>query len=304
MKKYLFIAFAITIVLALSSCGYSTSSIIATSQQTDEGYLSETDKSYSIFIEASSDNLSLCNYNENYDFKDTETFQNVGIDSEKEVTFNGKYILGRYKKTVYFAYNYLPTFIYGVDSDVEFGVDPYGKIVYWYDNNAINQSQNDIVLSKKECEEIATLFFRSVVDLNHYSVFVEEEDNYYEFEFTKYKGSIKTTDRANIIVSKSGSIVSYRAELIDMIDVNAIDEIDISDIKEAIFSKVNEFLGDSYINKEKEIQIDTIILTLLKEGFPAVVANVRVIFSEERGEYALVDLATLRLVVFLDKTVE
>lgn len=181
--------------------------------------LQSDNEAYVALLYDFSDSINSGEKQKEYDFADTEKYQNAKIQEQKNIKVQDKDFIGSYKETRFKAYNYYPEFEYRTSNGAEFSVDENGKTVFYF-NSDIKVTQN--VLSQEECMQKAKNFLKDIVDITPYTVnSVDDTKNEcYEITFIKYINGIRTTDHIRLKVNYDGTIYSYSAFMLDRVPAN------------------------------------------------------------------------------------
>lgn len=279
MKRILVLTIAIIISFSLCSCNN------AISDDADALNKNEQLTPYSPLIIGYSDSLSL-DIEVEYKFASPYDDSAKNIKDSIELEINGTSYFGTYDTTSYLGYNYFPTRKY-IDNDKNiFAIDDSGKLTsyFW----GISNSKNSVI-SQNECVIIAKDFLRNMVDVDQYDINVvdEKEKERYSVKFKKNINGFETSDCATININYDGTMYSYSSFMLGKIPC----DIDTSDINiDRVKSVVKARLDSVYEASQKkydEIRYEenSIILTVLKEGYTGIVISYDVDCINKVGEF-------------------
>lgn len=193
---------------------------------------------------------------------------------KSDISLKGTYTTSETRKNEYYL-----THSYTGEDGRNFQIDEKGNVVFF--SRQIEKVDSSTTLSESECVAIASEFFSQMVEhAEDYTIKKQYMNNSgrYVVVFTKYVDSWETADEAVIRVEPTtGEIISYRATMIEQMDVNA--KVNLN--KDKLDAIVTEKL-DNIFEKAKE-KYDAVnygeysyVLTLNSEKEYAVVCTVAV----------------------------
>ncbi len=300
MKKILSIICMLAIALILlNSCA---SDLPQASESNGTSETSETKKEeakndYSVLVYDFSDSIEFAKHEVEYEFADHARYDGNAVNSEIDITINGKQHHGILRMTLYSGYNYYPVHRY-LDSDgVTFEIDENNKLVscFW------GASDKDDELPKDDCVTIAVDFMKDKIDLSKYTVSVTEDETNkrYKVEFKKYIGNFETTDSASVVVLYSGELYSYSSHMLGRVFAdNAINDTNPDSVIASVYAKLNIIYSDAKTYcSEIKYEEPSLELTTLKDGKSAFICSVVVNCIQSYEEFDAVISERINFVV-------
>lgn len=257
----------LVVFLLIVTCMFSSCQAIPT-QQTEEINNDFDASAYKIHICDISDSGDNSAVKIDYEIKDTEKYNGVVPQNQKEFTFNNAQVTADFKSSMYVYGNYYPTYLYTDKEKNEYGFDPDGMLASYFKNvedsySEWDSSQNKI--TEQEAVEEAKNFLSKITDISAYTI-TSAVNKYtytpgYEIVFTKYIGEIETKDSAIVCVDYSGCVRSYTAYMFDKIPSQTkVSHIDMEQVKKSVEHKVKQ------IYPACTVEVPVIKLTKLKNG--------------------------------------
>ena len=191
------------------------------------------------------------------------------------ISLKGTYATSETRQPEYYL-----THSYMGEDGYRFQVDEKGNLVFFYRSKK-SLNSTEVSLSESQCLEIACDFFSQMIEhAEDYTITKKYNDTFEEYDviFTKYIASWATADEAVISVDPTtGEITSYRATMIEQMDVNATVDLDKDKLNAVVTEKLDRIFKKA---KEKYDEVNygeySYVLTLNSEKEYAVVCTVEV----------------------------
>lgn len=273
----------VVVFLLIATCMFSSCQAIPT-QQTEEIYNDFDVSAYKVLICDISDSGDNSAVKIDYEIKDTEKYNSVVPQNQKEFTFNNAQVTTTFERSTYFYSNYYPIYIYTDEEENEYGFDPDGKLAKYCKNaedsySEWDSSQNKI--TEQEAVEEAKNFLSKITDISAYTITsgVGKYLPEYKIVFTKYIDGIETQDSAVVSIDYSGCVRSYTAYMFDKIPSQTkVSHIDMEQVKKSVEHKVKQIYPACTVEEQ------LIKLTMLKNGEIALYVKVQAENKQPIGE--------------------
>ena len=214
-----------------------------------------------------SDSIPSAKHEVEYKFGDPRKYETQEVKQKVEVMVGGKRCSGTYQSTQYNGYNYFPTYQYLDFDGNDFQIDDRGLLVSYFWGSSSEKTEE---LSQEECLQVAKDFFDDIVDINQYTITIDQEDHpkRYVVTFTKYVDGLATTDSATVDVQCNGQLYSYFSFMLGRIPSDlSVKGINTEDIEAQVYRKMDQIYEEAKKGYSRvEYGKPEMRLTVLKDG--------------------------------------
>lgn len=238
------------------------------------------DKSYEAYIYAFSTSGVGAYTPLEYDIGDEQYYSSITPDENIQIQLFGTTIdlnLSEYYIKPYFILpNCYPEFTYRDKDYSTYIIDDHGMLTMF----SSRKKPGETNLSQEECLQIAIDFLNNFVNIDDYQMLEitsgsSAAGEYYSFDFVKYIGEFKTTDKATVEVFRDGSIYSYRGFMIGRVDIKSkTDDIDMDKINAAVDKRIDEIYGNENVHFDHMDLSKDFKFTILRDGRRAMLCDV------------------------------
>ena len=248
ISKYAIVCLLMACLLVFTACQSSESNVT-------EPYLGEPDVRDTFNVLEVAWGGIRGNHNCEYDLWAGSFYEDPEAEKELTININGEYVTGTYWDTILRRPEIYTSASYNFDGGT-FLVNEIGTlVVYLLSSSDELNEPSPVPLTQERCEMNAIAFLEEFVDLTHYRMEVEREEdlNRYVFTFTKYLNNIPTTDFVEVCVLDNGKIKYFTSINLGVVPSASNIMFDYHKAEQAVYQKL-----DTIYAEEKEEYDDVV----------------------------------------------
>lgn len=198
-------------------------------------------KTYNVLECDYSDSVSGANHKVEYDYWTVGRHIDTNIEKERQIMLDKNVTQGVYQYSQHQMPNNYPTHIYKDAKGTRFATDPDGFPVFFFWGNRQTDTPSLGVHTEQQCLSVARDFLSNYADVDEYEITTKTDSDkgIYEFTFTKWLNSYRTTDSATIVVKNDGSLYSYSSFMLGRLPTSADVEFNPDVAKQSVYQKLD-----------------------------------------------------------------